>query len=379
MKIAINARFLLPGGQLEGLGWYTHEVLRRLVAMRPGDEFYFLFDRPHDPRYIYDENVRPVVLFPPARHPALWWIFFEISTKKWLARNRPDVYFSPDQYLSLGAKTPTLLTCHDLLALEFQGQVYGSAQWFYERFFPKYLRRADAVIAISEATKADILKYSGIENSKIKVVPNGCRGGFEPLQPADIQQVRDEISDGQPYFFYAGAIQPRKNIARLVAAFDLFKKEKNSPHKLLLGGRKAWQADDVDRAIEAAEHRADIQFLGYLDEKKLPKIMASATAFVFPSLAEGFGLPILEAMWAEVPVITSDRSAMPEVAGDAAFLVDPFSVEKIADAMSQLVDNQSLAADFIEKGRTRRLLFDWDKHAAAVSEMIEQLANKSVF
>ncbi len=378
MKIAINARFLLPGGQMEGLGWYSHEVVRRLVALRPDDEFTFLFDRKHDPKFIYGKNVRAVELFPPARHPFLWWIFFEVSVKNWLDRNRPDVFFSPDQFLSLAAKTPTLLTCHDLLALEFRGQVPRVAQLFYDRFFPKYLRRAGAIIAISEATKSDILKFSGIEKSKIRVVPNGCREGFFPLQPVDVQQVRDEISGGQPYFFYAGAIQPRKNIARLVEAFDLFKKGKNRQHKLLLGGRMAWQSGDVGRAVEAAEHRADIHFLGYLDEGKLPKIMAAAAVFIYPSLAEGFGLPILEAMWAEVPVITSDRSAMAEVAGGAAFLVNPFSIDEMAEAMAELVDNQSLVADFVEKGRARRQLFDWDNHARAVGEMIDVLGKPNL-
>jgi glycosyltransferase involved in cell wall biosynthesis len=378
VKIAINARFLLPN-RLEGIGWYSHEVLRRLVEMRPDDTFIFLFDRPFDQQFIFAKNVRGVVLSPPARHPILWWVWFEISVRFWLKKNRPDVFFSPDQFLSISSKTPTILTCHDLLAIRFPAQVPLSARFFYQHFFPKYLKKAAAIIAISETVKADILEITGIDSVKITVASNGCRAGFSPMQLVDIQQVRTENTNGKPYFFYAGAIQPRKNIARLIEAFDLFKTTTHQPHQLLIGGRMAWQTEDVQRAFDAAKHRADIQILGYLPEKKLQVLMAAAETFVFVSLAEGFGLPILEAWHAEVPVITSNCSAMLEIAGKAASLADPHSVEDIAAAMTQLAENESVREYFIEKGRARREEFSWENHAQTVSDLIEKFGKIGCF
>lgn len=372
MKIVVNTRFLLAKN-LEGLGWYTLEVVQRLVRLRPDDEFIFLFDRPFDPRFVFEKNVRPVVLFPPARHPLLWWIWFEIAVARFLKTEKPALFFSPDQFLCLASKTPTILTCHDLLTLRFPKHNPWLTQLFYRHFFPKYLRRADQIIAISEATKRDILALVDINFSKITVAWNGCRDGFKPLQPIEIQSIRAKFADGQPFFFYAGAIQPRKNVARLIQAFDRFKSRSNSPAKLLLAGRFAWKSGDVKTAFDEAVFKNDIQLLGYLDAELLPKLMAAALALVFVSEAEGFGLPLLEAMHAGVPIITSNTSSLPEVAGDAALLVNPFSVEKIAAAMQQLAENQRLAADLVERGHRQKLLFSWDAHAATVSEMMGKL------
>lgn len=366
MRIAVNTRFLLPG-KLEGLGWYTHELMRRMVLRHPNDEFVFLFDRPFDPAFVYADNVRPVVLFPPARHPLLWYAWFEWAVPRALARCGADVFFSPDSFLSLRAKTPTLLTVHDLIPLQHPEQVPWWSRDYYRYFFPRYIRRAERVVAVSEFTKTAILEtVPGVPPEKISVVHNGSREGFRPLSEAEKQAVRAEFSAGRDYFFYTGAIHPRKNIPRLIRAFDTFKNHTGAGTKLLLAGRFAWETGDVKTAVEQSRHRADIVFLGYVPEAQLPRLQAAALAAVNVSLSEGFGLPVLEALHCDVPVLCSNTTALPEVAGDAALLVNPESVADIAAGLVRLHADASLRAELVARGRRQRARYDWDAAAEAV-------------
>lgn len=378
MRIAVNTRFLLPG-KLEGLGWYTHELMRRMVRLRPNDEFVFLFDRPFDPAFVYAENVRPVVLFPPARHPLLWYAWFEWVVPRALDRCGAEVFFSPDSFLSLRAKTPTVLTVHDLIPLQHPEQVPWWSRDYYRYFFPRYIRRAEQVVAVSEFTKKTILEtVPGISSEKIAVVHNGSRAGFRPLAEQEKQAVRAEFSAGRDYFFYTGAIHPRKNIARLICAFDAFKNATGADTRLLLAGRFAWETGAVKSAVEQARHRADIVFLGYVPEAQLPRLQAAALAAVNVSLSEGFGLPVLEALHCDVPVLCSNTTALPEVAGDAALLVNPESETDIAAGLQRLHADAALRAELVEKGRRQRARFDWDMAAAAVYGILSAKRSREI-
>lgn len=373
IRIAVNTRFLLSG-RLEGLGWYTHEIMRRMVVRHPEDEFIFLFDRPFDPSFVYAENVRPVVLFPPARHPLLWYLWFEWSLPWAFQKYRPDVFFSPDSYLSLSSKVPTVMTCHDLVPLHSPHQVPWAPRWFYRRFLSKYLHKAKQIVTVSEYVRRDIQQTCQIDLDKISTVYNGCREGFLPLQDMEKQAVKAAFSQCQEYFFYAGAIHPRKNIPRLIRAFDELKNRCSSPVKLLLAGRFAWQTGEVKSAFESARHKSDIVFLGYVPDEQLPRLLGAALALTYVSLSEGFGLPILEAFHAEVPVIAANDTALPEVADDAALLVNPLSESDIAQAMQRLLDDPAMRQKLVEKGRQRRTLFDWDEAAERIYQIIKATA-----
>lgn len=371
LRIAVNTRFLLPG-KLEGLGWYTHELLRRMVENHPADEFIFLFDRPFDPAFIYGKNVIPVVAGPRARHPLAWLAWFEWSVPRALKRYGAQVFFSPDAHLSLRAKTPTVMTVHDLIPLQYPTQVRWWARAYYRWFIPLFLRRADRLVAVSGFTKQEI-ENTGIAPGRISVLYNGCRDGFRPLPPAEQQQVRDHFAGGQAYFFYTGAIHPRKNIPRLLRAFDAFKTATGAPVKLLLAGRFAWQTGAVKTAYEQARHRQDIHFLGYVPEADLTRLMASALALTYLSIHEGFGLPLIEAMNAGTPVLAARASCLPEIAGDAALLVDPFSEEAIAAGLECLYLDEALRQTLIEKGNRRRTDFSWDTAAAQLYDLLASL------
>lgn len=375
MRIAVNTRFLLPG-RLEGLGWYTHELVRRMVLQHPDDTFYFLFDRPYDSSFLYAGNVKPLVVFPPARHPVLWYLWFEWALPRVLKRVKAEVFFSPDSYLSLSTDVPTVMTVHDLIPLQFPEQVPWWSRDYFRYFIPRYLRRADRLIAISGYVRQTVQAIPGTSPEKITVVYNGSREGFLPLPETERQAVREKYTSGAVYFLYTGAIHPRKNIPRLIRAFDRFKAHTGHPAKLLLAGRFAWETGLVKAAWEETRYRADVQFLGYVPETELHRLTAGALALVNVSLIEGFGLPLLEAMHAETAILCSNTTALPEVAGEAALLVDPSSEEAIAGGLARLALEEALRTRLIEASRHQRERFDWDQAARQLYEILRAAASQ---
>ncbi len=373
MRIAVNTRFLLKN-RLEGIGWYTHELLQRIVQAHPEDEFLFLFDRPYDSAFLYGPNVQPMVVFPPARHPVLWYAWFEWAVPPVLKRCRPEVFFSPDNYLSLRAQTPTLLTVHDLIPLQDPQSLPFGPRRYYQHFLPRYVRKATRIAVVSAYVKQGVADLLGTPTSHISVVYNGYRDTFQPLTPEEQAVVRLRYANGRPYFLYAGAIHPRKNLPRLIEGFDRFKTKTGAPVLLLLAGRLAWNSDLARRAVQAARHRDDIRLLGYLPEVELTRLYGAACAVVNVSLNEGFGLPIVEAFACDVPVLCSNRTALAEVAGDAALQVNPESVDEIASGLSRLYFEAALRETLINKGRLRRQCFRWDTAAHQIYQLMVETA-----
>ncbi len=369
MRIAVNTRFLLPG-RLEGIGRFTWEVARRLVARHPEHEFFFLFDRPFHPAFVPAPNVKPLVAFPPARHPVLWYAWFEWAVPPLLCRCRADVFLSPDGYCSLRSPVPTVMVTHDLAHVHFPEAVPALVRRYYDRFVPRYLGRAEQVVAVSTFTAGDIERHYRISARKIRVACNGCDPAFQPLADGEKEVVRARYAGGRPYFFYVGAMHPRKNIARLIAAFDRFKTETGGELKLLLAGRLAWQTGALRAAWEAAAHREDIVFLGYVPDEALAKLTGAAFALTYVSLFEGFGVPLIEAMYCDVPLLCSDAASMPEVAGNAALLVHPQDVGSIAAGMRRLWQEEALRENLVMQGRTQRLKFTWEQATDVVEAAI---------
>jgi len=332
MKIAVNTRFLLAN-KLEGIGWFSYETLKRWVAWYPEHEFIFIFDRPYDPQFIFGDNVTPVVAFPPARHPILFYLWFEWALPRIFRKHKPDYFVSPDGFLSLRTKIPTQLVIHDIAWKHFPTHIPNA-----------HLRHYDLQVP----------------SNKIDVVYDGSNEAFQPVSNLLQGEIRNKYSQGQPYFLYVGSIHPRKNVGRLLQAFDQFKTQYSSPLKLLLVGRMAWQSGEIGQIVQQLKHSKDVIFLGYTPPTELPSIVGSAYAMVYISLFEGFGLPILEAMYSNVPSISSNSSSMPEVTGDAGLSVDPYSLDSIASAMANLWNNKELRLRLIEKGKIQRRLFSWD-------------------
>ena len=370
MVIGVNARFLLKG-KLEGIGGYTLEILKKMVAAHSEDTFIFFFDRPFAPEFILGENVVPVVLPPPARHAFLWYLWFEWAIPYGLKKYKCDVFFSPDNYLSLRTKVPTVMVSHDVAFKHFPEGISKINAWYYNFFTPRFFQKAIKIITVSNAGQEDLVKFYNIKKEKIAITYNACKPIFKPLNVDNQAIVKNKYSNGKPYYFYVGAVHPRKNVHRLIAAFDIFKAKTSATHQLLIAGRFAWQTGEVKSAYEQAAHKKDVIFLNYIDNEELAKLMASAFALTYVSLFEGFGVPLIEAMNCDVPVITANVSSMPEVAGEAGLCVSPTDTEAIANAMISLYENPNLREDLIQKGRLQREKFDWEKSAAIAYECLK--------
>lgn len=361
-KIAVNVRFLIKG-KLEGIGLFTYETLKRIVRDNPDVEFFFLFDRAYDKEFIFADNVKPVVLFPQARHPFLWMWWFEVSVANWLNNNKPDLFLSTDGYGCLRSNVPQVLVMHDLAFEHFKEHVPFITRSYYQYYMPRFAHKATRIATVSEFSKSDITKQYGTKPSKIDVVYNGAKEVYRPVG-LDVQmKTKQRISDGNDYFVYVGSIHPRKNVARMLSAFEAFKHQTGSNMQMIIVGRKAWDYKDVDDALAKMKHRDAVKFLGHVEPEELGKIVASAYAMVYVSLFEGFGIPIVEAMSCHVPVITSNISSMPEAAGNAAILVDPTSTNEITDAMVRIVNNTAVYHNLVEQGKEQVKKFTWQLSA----------------
>lgn len=365
MRIAVNTRLFLKG-KLEGIGWFAHETLSRLVAQHPEHEFIFLFDRPYHKDFIFGPNVTPVVLKPQARHPALYYLWTEWAIPMALRKYKADIFFSPDGFGTLRSKVPTCLTLHDLAYLHYPQFMDKLHKWHYAHYLPRFANKAKRIIAVSEYTKQDVVQHYGIDPDKIDVVYNGAHKEYKPLSYDEKEAVKEQYTNGEEFFLFTGALHPRKNIINLLKAFVKFKRRQRSKLKLVIVGRLAWQYDEIAKAKELMPFKEDVIWTGYMEVNELARITASAYALVYPSLFEGFGIPIVEAMTCDVPVIVSNTSSMPEVGGDAALLVDPTNVDDIAEKMMLIYKDENLRDRMIAAAKIQKLQFDWAKSAEGV-------------
>lgn len=373
--IAINTRFLLPN-KLEGIGWFSYEVLKRWVEWHPEHEFIFIFDRAYDEQFVFSSNVKPIVASPQARHPVLFYLWFEWALPAIFKKHKVDAFMSPDGFMSLSADIPTLLVIHDIAWKHFPTQVPWSHRKHYEYYMPRFAKKAAHIATVSEYSKNDIVNHLQVMPEKIDVVYDGANESFVPLSLEERVKIEDKYSNGCPYFLYVGSIHPRKNVLRLLQAFELFKSKADTNMKLLLAGRIAWQSGDVAEQLAKMNYRNDVVFLGYTDAVELPKITAAAFALTYVSLFEGFGIPILEAMYCDVPSISSNSSSMPEVAGDAGLLADPYSVDSITEQMLRLWNENGLREQLIEKGKIQRQKFSWDLTAEKMWVAMDKILHK---
>lgn len=367
--IGVNARVLLPG-RLEGLGWYTYEILRRLVTMRPDASWVFYFDRPFETSFLFAENVRGVVVRPPARHPILWHILMTLSLPRAIRRDKCDVFVSLEGLMPLSSPVPTVNIIHDLGFVHEPSHLPWVVRSYYDYHFRRAAREATVLGTISEWSRADVSQRYGRDGSEMFLVPNAIRDGFIPLADAEQDAVRAELTGGRRYLVHVGLLQPRKNIQRLLEAYDLYRK-RGGNMMLVLVGRKGWALAEMERTYESLEYKEDIIFTGYVEDDHLKPIVASADALVFVPTYEGFGVPVIEAMACGIPVVASKTSSIPEVAGSAAILVDPKSTLDIAQGMVDVTSDPMLRKNLRERGLIRAAEFSWDHSAHVVNTMID--------
>jgi glycosyltransferase involved in cell wall biosynthesis len=372
LNIAVNTRLLLKD-RLEGIGTVIFETMKRITKDHPEHHFFFLFDRDFDPEFLFSDNITPIIIGPQARHPILFYLWFEHSIPRVLKDIKADIFISPDGYMSLSTKVKSLSIIHDLNFEQYPEHFPWLIKKYYHYYFPRFAKRADRIATVSEFSKQDIITRYKINPDKIDVIYNGVNPEFKPLSPETISETRSKYSSGDPYFIFVGSIQPRKNIKNLLLAFDLFKTNYPQPFKLIIAGAKKWWTPELQKTLEEMKYKTDVIFTGRVPEGELMKIMGAAFAMTYVPFYEGFGIPILEAFNTGIPVITSDITSMPEVANGAAILVNPHSSQSIADGMMSILRDDKLKQDLISEGNIRKNDFSWDKSAELLWKSIERL------
>lgn len=373
MTIAVNTRFLLSD-YLEGYGYFLSEILNRWVQQHAQHQFIFIFDRPFDQRFITAPNITPVITGPPARHPLLWKWWYDVKVPAVLRKYKADVFISADGFCSLKSKVPQCLVIHDLAFLHYPAFIKKSHLRFYNRYTPRFLQKAKTVITVSAFSKADINKQYAVPADKITVVHNAAKNIFTALSYEEKEKVKDNYTAGKNYFIYTGSVHPRKNLINLLKAFSVFKKRQKSDWKLVLTGRLAWKYDHFLESLKSYKYRDDVVLTGYIAEEELAKLVAAAYAMVYPSLWEGFGVPVVEAMQSRVPVITSAGSAMEEITRGAALYADATDYQDIADKMMRLYKDEQLRNELIEKGVAVAADYNWDKTASLLWDCVLKTA-----
>lgn len=361
MRIGVNARFLIAN-KLEGIGWYSYHVIKHIIENHPQHEYVLFFDRKPDPYFSFDSSVKLIQLRPPARHPVLWYIWFEFALPKALKEYKIDVLLSPDGFCSLSTQIPQLMVVHDLAYLHFPEHLPFPVRKYYRYFVPRQIRAASHIIAVSEYTKKDIIDQFDIAEQNISVAYNGVREEFVPIQTDQQKSIKQTYTSGREFFLFVGAIHPRKNLDKLILAFDVFKSRNQNDLALVIVGRKAWMTKETEHAFQNAKYKKDIFLYPYLDTQQLAKLTAASYYAINPSLFEGFGVPVLEALYCNVPVMVSQSSSLPEVAGPGAILFDQNSSDDIALAMQKALTDPNRAKR-IELGTLHRVRFNWKNTA----------------
>ena len=367
MRVAIDARKLHDFG----IGTYTRNLLRHLARLDHDTEYVLLCQEP-DLRIA--EQLGPnfrTVLEPSPNYS----IREQIHVPWVLRREQPDVFHAPHYVLPPAIRCHSVVTIHDCIHLMFPQYLPNRAAYFYAKASMwMAARRSDRILTVSEASKRDILRFFNVPPEKIVVVYNAIDERFRAT-PAeeDVARVRERYQLDHGFVLYAGNIKPHKNLVRLIEAFDELRKAGFEDLKLLIIGDEISKLPALRRAVHEHKLHKHVRFLGYLPDETLAILYRLAAVFVFPSLYEGFGLPPLEAMASGAPVVTSNVSSLPEVAGDAAVLVDPYDVGSIVDGITRVLTDPALADDLRRKGRERARDFSWERSVARTRDLYLEL------
>ncbi len=390
LKIAIDATPLR--GKLSGVGFYTLSLIQALQTLQTQQslenfqlQVYFQPSVKHwltgqwqpDSLLGFVENPLclplPVSFTTPligSLNPVLGYLEKRLG--------QPDIIHGTDHFVFPAHHSVQVMTIHDLTFLLYPDWVPPRVKTYGDRL-RACLKTTQAVITFAESTKQDLVKYWQIEPAKIYLTPQASRYPQNDQAPPDLvalESLKKQVQNSfqQPYFLFVGTLEPRKNLVNLITAFNLFKTNQQAPHQLILIGQLGWQYEAILNAIQNSPYRQDIYHLHYLSNSLVAWFYQNAEALIYPSFYEGFGLPLVEAMTLGCPVITSNRSSLPEVTGEAALLINPDRPQDIAQAMTQISLQPSLREAFRQRGLERAKQFSWEKTAQMTLAVYQTLS-----
>jgi len=354
MKIGFNAYFLK--GLRAGIGRYSWNVLEGLRKIALNDRF-SICDNPLGlNKFLFEQVYLPF---------KLW-------------QDRPAVFFSPSMILPFWGKTPSVMVVYDLVFDLFPQYYRGLINQLYLKlFFAPSLLRAKKIIAISESTKMDLVNIYQVPPEKVRVIHLAAAEEYKIItDQARLSAIKRKYSLPDNYLLFVGTVEPRKNVRGLLQAYFSLPLSIRERHRLVICGQKGWGYKVLQAWLQDQPARDEVVFLNYVDEADLPAIYNQAALFVYPSFYEGFGLPVLEAMACGVPTITSKTSSIPEVAGDAAILIDPNDPAQLAEKISQVLADNALAEELRANGLKQASKFSWQKTAQETMKLIKELEKK---
>lgn len=359
---------------ITGIGRYTLELVRALVGLQPSPDITLLCAGHAGPLkgILADREV----LLPGSKLLPSLMTWGQVAIWHQVRALHLDVIHDPTGSMPLALakhSAATVTTIHDVFAWSLPGYSSLLDTLIYKQWLTRPWAKTDAIITVSSQSRADIIKYLKADPEKLHIVPYGVASIFQPLRPGDIRTVVvDKLGIRRPYILYVGALTERKNITRLIHAFS--KVREGYPELLLvLAGPRSWKQTPIENIVSELGLSEHVHLTGPLTDKELPALYNGAMLFAFPSLYEGFGMPVLEAMACGTPVITSNVSSLPEVAGDAGIMVDPEDVDALTEAIRRIVSDCSLREKLRELGLVRASRFSWQSTATQTLAVYEKV------
>lgn len=353
MKIAIDAQTTL--GQKTGFGFYVKNLVEALAKVDPPNEYILI-----KPQSEKD--------FPTWKR--FWWD--QVAFPRRAKKARVNLLHQPCFSAPILYPGKVIVTCHDLISVFFPENLPLASRLFYSRWMPFSYRRAMLIIADSEHTKKDLIAFLKIPEARIRVVHLAVSRDFRPIKSSKtLAKIRRKYKAGSKYLLHVGTIEPRKNLEFLVRSFALAVRE-GIQENLVITGKRGWYYDGLFKLVEKLDLQNRVIFTGYADEKDLPALYSGATAFLFPSLYEGFGLPTLEAMACGTPVISSSTSSLPEVVGRAGILLPPKDERLWTKNILKVIKDRGLAQTLQHLGIRQARKFTWENTAEKTVEVYKE-------
>jgi glycosyltransferase involved in cell wall biosynthesis len=363
-------------GQLSGVGYYVYNLVKGLAQLQQSNGFELgLYFHPSLKNWLkQDFSPSPLII----DYSPLKTIPIPVTLVNLLSQfpnpllayferplNHFDIIQGTDHFIYPSQQGLRVMTIHDLTCFKYPEYATNIVKTYQARI-RHCLKWTDLIITFANSTKQDIIKYLGFPEDKIKVTPQASRYSASCIYSPKFNPNLSNFNE--PYLLFVSTLEPRKNIITLIEAFNYLKETKNIEHHLILIGKLGWKYQPIVEKIAQSPYQTFIHHLDYLSDEAVAYFYKNAEVFVYPSYYEGFGLPVLEAMTLGAPVITSNVSSLPEVAGDAAILINPNKVLELAEAILQVISNSDLRDQLIDKGKKRSQQFSWQQTAQKTLE-----------